>query len=184
MNIMKSVFVLVLTVTAASIAAQAQVQVFVPGNTNGGFGGPIDLLVPFVQAITVDKPATITVTYVDGLVIDAGGEEFGPNGKDYNCGRTYQLPLQETHGIAGGICLGLNALIGVFVPEWRAAHKGFSPIDGTKDLTQVGIMPDRLFLIGESKTFDVKQAGTLFLGINDCWVSDNSGFFNVEVTTP
>jgi hypothetical protein len=45
-------------------------------------------------------------------------------------------------------------------------------------------MPDGLFLIGAGKTFSVSEAGTLFLGINDCEVSDNSGGFNVTVTGP
>jgi len=43
-------------------------------------------------------------------------------------------------------------------------------------------MPNGLFFIGSAKKFWVAQAGTLFLGINDCWVSDNGGGFNVTVS--
>jgi hypothetical protein len=52
---------------------------------------------------------------------------------------------------------------------------GFNALDGTKDVTSVGIMPNYLFFIGTGKTFSVHQPGTLFLGINDCLVGDNSG---------
>ena len=43
---------------------------------------------------------------------------------------------------------------------------------------------DGLFLIGTGKTFRVSEAGTLFLGINDCWVGDNGGGFTVTITGP
>jgi hypothetical protein len=41
-----------------------------------------------------------------------------------------------------------------------------------------------LFFIGTGKTFVVKLAGTLFLGINDNAVRDNGGGFTVAVTGP
>jgi len=177
----KIAFVLLLFVAAATMAAPAQTQVFVPGNTNGAFGNQVDLIVPLVPAITVDGPGTITVTYVSGTVDFGAGVEVGPNGGPWDVG-TWQLPLQEAKGVAGGKVNNDGALIGVFVPHARLIHKGFSPIDGTKDAARVGIMPGWLFFIGEGKTIDAKEAGTLFLGINDCWVGDNSGGFNVEVS--
>jgi len=176
------VLALLIFIAGAMLAASAQTQVFVSGQANGAFGGPIDMTVPYVPSVTVTGPATITVTYLDGMISDNNGEEIGPNGEDLNCGHTYQMPLQEARGIAGGVCHNLDALIGVFVPQARAGHQGFSPLDGTKGVTRVGIMPNKLFLIGEGKTFDVAEAGTLYLGINDCWVSDNGGGFNVDVT--
>ena len=178
----KLVFALLMFVAAATLAGPAQTQVFVPGNTNGAFGGPIDLTIPYVPAITVSGPATITVTYLDGTVTDAGGINTGPNGVDFDCSNSWQQPLQEVHGIAGGKCPSLDALIGIFVPQARAGHQGFNRLDGTKGVTRIGIMPNNLFLIGEGKSFDVSEAGTLYLGINDCYVSDNGGGFNVEVT--
>jgi len=45
-------------------------------------------------------------------------------------------------------------------------------------------MPGGLFFIGESKTFQVTQAGTLFLGINSWTVANNGGGFNVTVAGP
>jgi len=180
MNCTKFAFLLLLFVAAATIAASAQTQVFVPGNASGYFGRPLDLVVPFVPAITVAGPGTITVTYLSGTVTGYN-MEAGPNGVPWDQG-TSQLPLQEAKGGAGGKVNNLCALIGVFVPQARVAHQGFSAIDGTKNSARVGIMPGWLFFIGEGKTFDVKEAGTLFLGINDQLVSDNGGGFNVEVT--
>ena len=97
--------------------------------------------------------------------------------------RCCQLPLQEADAVAGGKVKNLCALIGVFVPQTRVQdHRGFNPIDGTKNFTRVGIRPGGIFFIGESKTFSVTQPGTLYLGINDQLVSDNGGGFNVEVS--
>jgi hypothetical protein len=56
---------------------------------------------------------------------------------------------------------------------------GFSPVDGTKNAAPVGIMPGAVFFIGASRTITVTEAGTLFLGINDCEIGDNSWGFNV-----
>jgi len=71
----------------------------------------------------------------------------------------------------------MAALIGVFVPLSRTQERGFSAVDGTKNVATVGIMPDGLFFIGENKTISVNEAGTLFLGINDGGAVDNSGGF-------
>ncbi|MGA8151636.1 MAG: hypothetical protein WB952_11850 [Terriglobales bacterium] len=185
MRITKLALVLVLFVAAATMTAQAQqdVQVFVPGTASGYFGNPQDQAVPFVSALTVSGPGTITVTYISGTVTDCCGINTGPNGVEFNA-RGQQWPLQEAHGRSGGIINNEDALIGVFVPQSRVLCKGFTAIDGTKNATRVGIMPNKLFFIGEGKTFDVTEAGTLFLGINDIVVGDNGGGFTVEVTGP
>lgn len=170
--------------TRAAAASKQTVQVFVPGTASGYFGNPQDQAVPFVPAITVSGPGTITVTYVSGTVTDCCGINTGPKGVKYNTHGT-QWPLQEARGVAGGIVYNEDALIGVFVPQSRVQDKrGFNAIDGTKDVTRAGIVPSKLFFIGEGKTFDVKEAGTLFLGINDITVADNGGGFNVEVSGP
>lgn len=173
---------LLLFIVALTGAANAQVQLFVPGNASGAFGSPADPVVPLVAALTVNGPGTIQVTYISGTVSD-GGLEIGPNGIPWK-EKGAQFPLQEAHGVAGGKVKNLDALIGVFVPQARVEREGFKAIDGTKNLTVVGIRPDDLVFIGESKTFNVTQAGTLFLGINDMIVSDNGGGFTVEVTGP
>jgi len=176
----KAALLLLLFVAPATVMATAQTQVFVPGNASGGFGNPADQVNPFVPAITMSGPGTITVTYTRGQV-NFGEGDVGPNGGPYNCTHC-QLPLQEAHGVADGKVNNIGALIGVFVPQARAGHKGFNAVDGTKDVARIGIMPGWLFFIGEGTTVDVKETGTLFLGINDAGVSDNSGGFNVEVT--
>jgi hypothetical protein len=50
--------------STAAIPARAQTTVTVPGNASGHFGNPADLVVPFVPAITVSGPSSITVKYV------------------------------------------------------------------------------------------------------------------------
>ncbi len=173
--------VLVLIVSATTTAAQT--TVFVPGNTNGCFGHPVDRCVPLVAALAISGPGTITVTYVSGTVTDAFGVNTGPNGVSFNVG-TSQTPLQEANGVSGGTIGNLDALIGVFVPSSRVGAAGFKAIDGTKDRSRAGIVPCRLFFIGTGKTFSVGGAGTLFLGINDYFVGDNGGGFTVAVTGP
>ena len=184
---MRIIMALLLVIFAAAIplSAQTQVQVFVPGNATGAFGHPVDIVVPFVPAITVTSPATITVTYDSGTIVwTAGGEPTGPNGAVCeNC--VAQSPLQE------GRALGrapkpdkMAALIGVFVPAARAGDPQFKAVDGTKNIAHLGILPGSLFFIGENETLDVKEAGTLFLGINDWASADNVGGFNVTVTGP
>lgn len=184
----KVTFVLALFVAAATVAAPAQqdIQVFVPGTASGCFGNPDDGCAPLVAALTVSGPGTITVTYVDGLVSWSGpNSTTGPNGTSCPC-RGMQFPLKEAQGIGlgGGHVKNLGALFGVFVSQPRVSHSGFQAIDGTKNLVRVGIKPDDLFFIGAGRTFDVGEAGTLFLGINDTIVSDNGGGFTVEVTGP
>jgi hypothetical protein len=180
MNAAKVTLLIMLAMIAATIAA-AQTEVFVPGNASGLFGLPVDTRVPLVPAITVSEPAKITVTYVSGTVNFGTGEQVSPNGVPYYWGIYEQTPLQEAIGVSDRGTKNMAALIGVFVPRSTAQRAGFSALDGTKNVTPVGVMPDDLFFIGIGKTFTVRGAGTLFLGINDNGVSDNSGGFEVMV---
>ncbi|HVO82519.1 MAG TPA: hypothetical protein VMT28_17450 [Terriglobales bacterium] len=172
----KIAFVLLVFVAAATMATHAQVEVFVPSTASGAFGNPVDQVNPLISAVTVSGPGTITVTYVSGTV-----NGVGPNGTTTNMG-SQQLPLQEANGVAGGPVNNIYSLIGVFVPQARTNARGFQAVDGTKDVARIGILPNRLFFVGETKTFDVDQAGTFFLGINDEIVGDNSGGFDVMVS--
>ncbi len=179
--------IMLVQTVAAATTASAQTTVFVPGNAGGAFGSPVGPVVPLVPGITVNGPATITVTYVGGTV-DTGYclavclGPVGPNGgRVSTLGAEY--PLQEAVGVSGGTIDNIGALMGVFVPKYRVNDaRGFQAIDGTKDLTRIGIRPDLLRFVGEGRTFDVHEAGTLFLGINDWDVADNSGGFTVTVT--
>jgi hypothetical protein len=163
-------------------AASGQTQVFVPGNASAFFGNTADIQVEYVPAISVQGPSTITVTYVSGTVTDAGGVNTGPLGTTWNTSGG-QSPLQESQGIAGGTIFDLDALIGAFVSATTINDPGvFSPLDGTKDVAPVGILPTTLFLVGNGITYNATEAGTLYLGINDWYVSDNGGGFTVSVT--
>ena len=176
---------LVWFVLLAVTVGLAQTQVTVPGNASGDFGNHTDLVVPLVPAITVTGPGAITVTYVSGTVYltGGGGLPTGPTGITSDTGQG-QLPLQEAQGIAGGVVNNFGALMGVFVPQSRVGCKGFSAIDGTKHAVHIGVRPVDLFFVGESKTINVTEAGTLFLGINDEGVVDNSGSFVLTVSGP
>jgi hypothetical protein len=192
MRIMKLAMAFALFVAAAlATRAQQSVQVFVPGNASGALGNPIDLVVPLVPAITISGPGTITVTYLSGTV-DTGwcwnGVCLGPVGPDgarvKNVSRG-QTPLEEKEAISGPTINNLGALIGVFVPTSRVEDpRGFQAIDGTKNLKRVGIKPHTVHLVGTGGSLTVKEAGTLYLGINDWITNDNTGGFTVTVTGP
>lgn len=175
----------VLFLVLAATAANAQtVIISVPGNALGNFGNPPCCSVPFVTALTVSGPGTITVSCISGTVTDSGGIDTGPNGVVWNVTGN-QFPLQEALGVSGGPVDNLDALIGVFVPRSRVLAPGFSPVDGTKGTPSaplVGILPTGLVFIGTGRTIVVKQAGTLFLGINDDNGISNGGEFIVLVT--
>jgi len=173
-----------LALVAATTAARAD-DVFVPGNASGFFGNPADQQVPMVAALTVSGPGTITVTYDSGLVTwDAAGDTTGPDGVACPTCQGSQTPLNEAAGLGLQDIDKVGALIGVFVPQSRNQRKGFGALDGTKNAPKVGIVPGYVFFIGEGTQFDVTEAGTLYLGINDWQVGDNSGGFNVTVTGP
>src|ERR1700683_4551062 len=109
----------VLFLAWAATAAHAQtVNVTVPGNTLGGFGTPSCCSEPYVAALAVSGPGTITVAYISGTVTDAGGIDTGPNGVAWNVTGN-QFPLQEAAGVAGGPIDNLDSLIGTFVPQSR-----------------------------------------------------------------
>jgi hypothetical protein len=169
---------------AGATTLSGQTTVFVPGNATGSFGSPVDLVAPFVSAITVTGPADITVSYISGLVTwDNQGDTAGPTGTSActDCD-AMQFPLDEANGDGIRNTKHLGALIGAFVPKYRVNGKGFQAIDGTKNAASLGIKPELLRLIGEEFTFHVKEAGTVFLGINDTIASDNSGGFTVTVS--
>jgi hypothetical protein len=58
---------------------------------------------------------------------------------------------------------------------------GFQSLDGTLLTSGVGIMPNLLFFVGTYNVIQVSGPGTLYLGINDGGVSDNSGSITVTV---
>lgn len=165
-----------------AIQAGAQIKVTVPGNASGHFGNPSDLHVPLVQAITVNGPATIKISYASGTVTGVGGVTTGPDGVPWDTDGS-QTPLQEGTGVAGGTVLNMDALIGAFVPKQRyESSPGFRALDGTKGVVPVGIVPEALFFVGDGITYEATEAGRLYLGINAWLVANNKGAYKVNVS--
>ena len=163
-------------------SAQNSVNVTVPGNATGSFGNPTNGSEPYVPALAVAGPGTITISYLSGLVTDCCPDfSTGPNGTPFYFAST-QSPLEEANGVSGGTIADLDALIGEFVPKGRTLAEGFMAVDGTKDIARIGLLPARLVFIGTGKTISVTEAGTLFLGINDDQATGNGGEFTVAVT--
>jgi hypothetical protein len=171
-------------------AAQAQVAdnvitatVTVPANANGHFGDPEGTggFVPLVEAITVTKAAIITIKYLSGTVcVTPTVCGIGPNGIQFNQGTTGGSPLQEVVGATFGTITNIGSLIGAFVPAALVKTPGFQALDGTKLTSGVGIMPNYLFFLGSYNVLH-RGPGTLYLGINDGVVFDNSGSLTVSV---
>ena len=83
--------------------------------------------------------------------------------------------------IPSSIVTNIAALIGAFVPETVASQPGFQPRD--EDIASIGIPSSALFLIGSGLlSFTALGPGQLFLGINEPFVSNNSGSFQVTIT--
>lgn len=170
---------------AASIARAETVIVSVPGNALGSFGNPSSSSQPYVSAIAINGPGTLTMKYISGVVTDccinSATFAVGPGGVTYNYAGL-QSPFQEALGVSGGTIDNADGLVGIFVIQSRVLSTGFSPVDGTKSLVPVGLLPGDIRFIGRGTIFEAKQAGTLFLGINDCCGGGNGGEFTVSVT--
>ncbi len=137
-----------------------------------------------VKAITVTKATTIKISYISGQwktnVSLPTSDANGYTGVVTDL----QLPLQEATGVIGGKITNVMALTGAFVPKRLTDDNSFTPTDGTKKTRGVGIMPDKLFFVGNDNVMQTSGAGTLYLGVNDMIVADNSGSLTIEITTP
>jgi hypothetical protein len=163
--------------------------VTVPGNACGGFGLTAEGYVPFVVAKEITTKGVLKITYDSGTVTDGGGINTGPDGIPYSLGGGEQSPLQEIIGVTNGSISNVDALIGAFVPAYIVNTLGFAALDSTKKPSYVppkaGIAPRKLFFVGSQTTYvDVRERGTLFLGINDWYCSDNGGGFRVRISDP
>lgn len=157
--------------------------VFVPAQASGGFGKPGDGTA-LISAANVTKKGTVIIRYISGTISDSVAHAVGPRGATYNQGTGFQTPLQESSGTAFGVVRNQWALIGAFVPKSTTQLTGFSATDGSKAVNIIGIPPNALFFVGSYYTLDVPGPGTLYLGINDPGVADNSGGYTVTVLTP
>jgi hypothetical protein len=185
-----------LSVAVMPLAAKAESRtVTVPGTATGGFGvcpdGALSGFKPFIVALKVTHPGTITLANVSGAVNYGGpGGPVPANGGDFIPTRTsWALPLDEAAGITPASFPKQNvahmaALIAAFVPASRVGLPGFQPVDGTKAIAAAGILPSELFFVGEYHVIEVSEPGTIYLGVNDNCAADNSGEFVVTVTSP
>ena len=163
--------------------ATLTISSFASGNFGAGYAHQT-MQTPLVRAITVPGPGTITVTYVSGSWCAHDGTDCsGANGTAINdpSGVWYD-PLQEASGVAVSASQSAIALMGAFVPQLLTQQAGFVAMDGTKLTSGVGIMPNQLFFVGAINYIPVSGPGTLYLGINDWYVDDNSGALTVTVS--
>lgn len=171
--------------------ATAFAAVTIPSTATGGFGSPNTGYTPMVAVRTVTGPSMITIR-ATGTINFGTGVQVGPNGGVYPAAQAGSLdstPLDESVGVTfssfSGAQLGHHAsLIGAFVPQSVVSNPKFQPVDGTKGIAAVGIAPSQLFFVGNLHAIVVNTAGTLYLGINDNMVGDNSGSFTVTTSSP
>lgn len=172
---------------AANIAHAADSKtVTISSFASGNFGAGYDMetqQLPLVKALAVKSSGTIKITYVSGTWCAHDGTDCsGPNGTAiYDPSGGWYDPLQEASGMQMSGSNNAMALMGAFVPQEWVDTPGFAALDGTKMTTGVGIMPNQLFFVGTNNYLQVTGAGTLYLGVNDWYVDDNSGSVTVTV---
>jgi len=166
-------------------AALNATTIEVSATSTGFFGAPNNGATLLTPGFTVSVPVSIEIEAA-GIVTDFNDQgellEISPNGVDFTSNSGDVLPLQEAQGIPPDTPTTiLDALMGVFVPAATATLPNFIPEDAAKvGPGQVGIDASSLFLIGGGPfTFSAPGAGTLYLGVNDSFVLDNSGGFSV-----
>ncbi len=175
-------------------SAWAEETIMVGSRKSGGFGwenpGWQEMVYAwtFTQAgeqIAIKGSGTFMIG-PEGPAVGPGGVSMGPPGHN----RPNYLPLEEPLIDAGLDPSQLpptvehaGALMGAFVPESISSSPLFVPID--EDLVapgEFGITSDSLFLIGEGwYIFVAPEPGQLYLGVNDQWVENNSGAFDVTL---
>ena len=149
---------------------------------NGGFGftNIVEPFEPLAEGPLLESGQQIQIS-ATGLV-DPGGGAVTPSGPD---GRPFDFtnvdgasPLLEALGLSNVLDPNSIALLGYFVPASQGDVEAF-------DIDQGGDLPvSGLFLVGSSFSYTAPEAGTLFFGINDPRVSNNSGAYNVTVSDP
>jgi len=180
-------FLLLVCGVSAAVAQASPATLTISSLASGNFGAGYahqTMQTALVRAITVPGAGTITVTYVSGSWCAHDGTDCsGANGTAINdpSGVWYD-PLQEASGVAPSAAQNAIALMGAFVPQLLTEQSGFVAMDGTKLTSGVGIMPNLLFFVGANNCIQVNGPGTLYLGINDWYVDDNSGSLTVTVS--
>jgi hypothetical protein len=143
---------LVVFVATATMAACAQTSVFIPANASGHFGNPANQIKPTGPAITVSGPATITVTYLSGTIID---KTVWLSARRLWRGTTTTTYGSRFKKVKCDAVKNADCLIGIFFSSAKWMHSGFQAIDGTKGIVAIGIMPGNLFFMGKGRSFKV-----------------------------
>lgn len=177
---------LLATLTATSASA---LSVTVGAKKNGYFGQLSSGAQDMVQATDLSAGDTVAITatgqiYIgENLQVTANGVDL-----DSSSGKVFSFeytPLEQAGVIAdpslanNTLMPNLGALIGAFLPTATATASGFNARSSTSGN---GIAATDLFFVGESLTYTAAFDGRLFLGINEGYVSNNSGAFNVSLT--
>lgn len=171
-------------------ASAASIDFTVFSKTNGRFGvwelgGVAMALGPQLSAgevITISATGTISLGEIyhtvtaDGVDVDSSSGHVS----------TWEYTPLEEAGVDANPTLanatlmpGLGALMGAFIPQTTVDAPGFTALD-----TDVGgdIQSSDLFLVGSSLVFTAGYDGTLFFGINEGYVANNTGSHIVTVT--
>jgi hypothetical protein len=155
--------------------------VVVPGYISGGFGNPVDVVNPFINAFTVSGPLSLPVSLTispSGCVVDYLEDCIDYHGVPWNEPGT-TTPMQEAGVVVGYPDNTLDALIAAFVPEAIVNDPNFQAIDSHNPACSPGLL---FYASQNNGIVDIGEPGTLFLGLNDFFVGDNAGSFNVEVS--
>lgn len=177
-------------------ASQIQAaSISVDANRNGGFGAPLSNSGTFVDLIAsdlLDSGTTYEISATGQIVI---GDTFmsPPNGitleRSLLLGNQPEAftPLEEGIIDGGGSVpisdgqssvAAVGALIGIFVSDTLENSVGFDASDADSGGS---LLSADLFLVGSSTTFTPTVAGKLYFGVNEAFVSNNSGSFLVSI---
>lgn len=198
MSIRWSLVVFSMLVLSTFVCSSASAALMVGAGANGRFGTPESGGTGLVEGwVFTGAGETVTITATGTINIGGGpAGDTGPDGLDLSRGviiggfpEAY-TPLEEQLVDASvpvpttdhaSTVLDVGALMAAFVPESVASAPGFAPLDD--DVSLIGIPSGALFLVGSGPTtFTSPGAGRLYFGINEPFVSNNSGAFSVDVS--
>ena len=182
-----------------SIPLIGAVTVPVDARANGLFGelglAQPDASLDMVSGLTFVRTGSVRISAAGSIdvnpinpklqSIEADGEQDLPR-TTFLGGPTNFNPLEEKDVDIGGVGVltpsvpNRSALFGAFVPKNQVDAAGFQPRD--EDLGATGISSAALFLIGSGPLeFNVTEPGTLFLGVNEGFGSNNTGAYQVAI---
>ncbi|WP_276716582.1 hypothetical protein [Pseudooceanicola nitratireducens] len=168
--------------TAGASGASA-LSLTVVAHANGFFGGSFhhNGATAMIEGVSLSAGDSVAITASGQIAI---GENIfvGPNGEDVHSssGKVFAFeytPLEEaavdaTPSLANlPLMPKLGALIGAFVAQPTVDASGFV---ATNVDVGGGINSTDLFFVGESLTYTAAFDGTLFFGINEAYVLNNS----------